>query len=95
MAGVIFWSVARILTMASDNAAWDVSDADNIASYLGSIFMPQGSDGASSRVSTRHGLWLDYDCNATSLFVAMKTLVGHTFFGAAGDLDIRVNVTRY
>jgi len=82
------------VTLASDNAAWDVSDSDN-ANFLGSIFVPQGSDGTSSRVATAHGLWLDYDCAATSLFVGMKTLTGHTFFGAGSDLELRVNVTRF
>jgi hypothetical protein len=31
---------------------------------------------------------LYYDCAATSLFVAMITRSGHTFFGAADDISL-------
>lgn len=83
------------VTLAADNAAFDVSDADMDVDFLGSLIVPQGSDGTSNRVATLPSTWLDYDCAATSLFMALKTLTGHTFFGAVGDIEIRVNVLRY
>jgi hypothetical protein len=82
------------VTLAADNAAFNVSDSDMVASFVGSIILPQGSDGADNRAATLSYVGLDFDCAATSLFVALKTLQGHTFFGAATDLNLRVSVER-
>jgi hypothetical protein len=91
--GVEAFFFDRSVTVASDNAAFSISDAD-MAFCQGSVILPAGSSAATSTISTLTGMNFDYECNATSLFVALKTLNGHTFFSAADDLHLKVTANR-
>ena len=77
----------RSVTLAADNAAFAISDAD--AAYcLGSIIIPGGSTMTNNRISTLSDINFLYKCNATSLFVAYKCLNGITFYTAVDDLHL-------
>ena len=77
----------RSVTLAADNAAFTVSDA-NAAFCLGSLVIPGGSTMTDNRISTLSDINMLYKCNATSLFVAYKTLNAHTFYTAIDDLHL-------
>ncbi len=71
------------VTLAADNAAWSVSDTDMEACVLRQQISM--TDEGNQRV----GFWSGYtpfDCNASDLFVAIRTDTAHTFFGAASDI---------
>ena len=81
------------MTLAADNAAWDVSDSDMTSHCNGSVLMPQGNDGASTRMATLTNIGFDFDCAATTLYLGLKTVLAtSTFFGAAGDISLVLNV---
>lgn len=73
------------VTLASDNAAFAISDAD-AQLHLGTVQLPTAQDIGNNRVATASGIGLSYELAATTLFVAMETRTAHTFFGAATDL---------
>lgn len=79
----------RSVTLASDNAAFAVSDAD-MAFCQGSIIIPAGSGATNASIAKLTGMAYDYKCNVTSLFVGLKTMNAHTFFTAADDLHLTV-----
>jgi hypothetical protein len=75
------------VTLAADNAAFDVSDADQ-DSLVGVIALGTPRVLGSNGVTTAYNLGMPYDCAATSLFIALETVSGHTFFGAVSDLRL-------
>jgi hypothetical protein len=75
------------VTLAADNAAFAISDAD-MAYCLGSVVMPIGSSAVNNYHATRHGVGLGFTTAAGDLFVAIKTLAAHTFFGANTDIVV-------
>lgn len=75
------------VTLAADNAAWAVSDADN-DNMIDQLFIPMVDNGAGRQGSIRPNLM--YDCAATSLFFALRAdSISAAFFGAATDIRIR------
>jgi hypothetical protein len=73
------------VTLAGDNAAWSVSDADtrNLI-WRGQIAM---TDEGNQRVGFANP-YCAFDCTAADLFIAVRTDTAHTFFANATDLPI-------
>lgn len=87
---VIFFRAS--VTLAADNAAFAISDADslNIAGYIQLAGM---IDIGNNRVASAYNLAIPYDCSGgTTLYAALITRVGHTFFtaGALPQLNVFV-----
>ncbi len=81
----------RSVTLASDNAAAGVSDADALFCQ-GVISLPSPSSVANNYILSQSAIGLGIKMNATSLYVSMVTRAGHTFFGAAGDLVLTLTI---
>lgn len=77
----------RSVTLSSDNGAADFSDSDML-NYLGVIEFPPPVSVSANAATQVEPLALPIKCNATSLFGALVTRTGHTFFGAVGDLVV-------
>jgi hypothetical protein len=76
------------ITLAADNAAYAISDADALA-IVGIIPLNGAYDIGNNRVCQAFGLSIPYDCSGgTSLYAGLITRVGHTFFGATTDLQL-------
>lgn len=76
------------VTFGTDNSAPSISDADQ-ANFIAAISLGFTDLGA-SRVASLDSCAIRYHCAATSLFVYAVTNAAHTFFGAVGDLPIRL-----
>ena len=83
----------RSVTLAADNAAADFSDAD-ILFCRGILQFPPPKTVTSNGIATIEASGLAFDCNATSLFVALVARAGHTFFGAVGDLVLTLLIAQ-
>lgn len=79
------------VTLAADNAAFAVSDAD-MDKAIGIISLPSATNLVNNRLTCAFDFKLPFDCVGTSLFLALITRSGHTFFGAATDLVITLFV---
>lgn len=89
---VIFFRAS--VTLASDNAAFAISDADALA-LVGVLPLSGAWDLTNNRVAQAHNLAIPYDCSGgTSLYAALVTRAGHTFFTATTDLQLVVTVER-
>lgn len=80
----------RSVTLATDNAAAAFSDADMMF-CLGVLNFPAPQTGTGNGIS-KTVVGLGVECNATSLFGALVTRAGHTFFGAVGDLVVSLHI---
>lgn len=75
------------ITPASDNAAFSVSSADMLK-CCGSIIVPTPVNTGNGYYISLNSVNFDYDTSGgTTLYMAVQTLIGHTFFGAADDID--------
>lgn len=83
----------RSVTLASDNAAADFSDGDMLYS-VGMIRFPAPQTVTSNGFSVVESSGLSFALNATSLYGALVTRSGHTFFGAAGDLVVSLVIAQ-
>lgn len=90
ISGVDLYLFDRSVTLASDNAAADFSDSD-MENCLGVVEFPYPKQHGSNYFATAPNIGLEVVSNATSIFGALVTRSGHTFFGAATDL--RVSLT--
>jgi hypothetical protein len=82
------------ITLAADNAAYAISDADALKIYP-VIQMATALDIGNNRVAQAYNLAIDYACvGGTSLFGGLITRTGHTFFGAATDVQVMLAVER-
>lgn len=80
------------VTLAADNSAFAVSDTD-MQDHCGYLQMPSAIDVGGNRISTLGNIGLGYDTGAgTTLYVALETRSGHTFFGAATDLNLTLTL---
>lgn len=77
----------RSVTVATDNAANSFSDAD-MAFCLGVLSFPVPVTSGANSLSTIEFSGLSFTTSATSLFGAMVTRSGHTFFSAVTDLTV-------
>lgn len=81
----------RSVTLASDNAAWSVSDADGLFK-LGQIPFPSATAETANRSAHVDSMGIVVIPNASSqFFVGLATRGAHTFFGASTDLVLRLS----
>lgn len=77
------------ITLATDNAADAISDADSLF-QLGVIQFPPGITKTNNRVSPVDSLAIPFVANSTTVLgLQLVTRSGHTFFGAVGDIQVR------
>lgn len=82
------------VTLAADNAAFAISDADALK-LAGLVQLVGAWDIGNNRIAQAFNLSVPYMLSGgTSLFAALITRAGHTFFGAVGDLQLVVFVER-
>lgn len=81
-------------TLAADNAAFSISDADAINNFVGVAQLPGAVDIGGNRVAQATNLSIRYDCAATSLFAALICRFGHGGFPTAALLTLLVTVER-
>ena len=81
---------------AADNAANSWADA-NAITQVASCQLPAPVTSALNGQAYLGNLWLPYKCasGSTSLYMSVITLTGHTFFGAVGDLVMRVYLAQW
>lgn len=84
----------RSVTLAADNAAFAISDADALF-IVGLAQLSGAFDIGNNRLAQQIPAGIPYNCNATSLYGAIITRSGHTFFGATTALQLIVNLERY
>lgn len=84
----------RAVTAAADNAANSFSDADMLF-LLDVIEFPAAKASALNGLSVVDSLAIPYVANASNtISVYLVTRSGHTFFGAATDLQIRFTYSK-
>lgn len=82
------------ITLAADNAAFAISDA-NALEVIGIVQLAGAFDIGNNRIAQAFNLAIPYDCSGgTTLYGALITRVGHTFFGAHTDLQLTAWVER-
>lgn len=82
------------ISLASDNAAYAISDAD-ANKLVGVISLVGSYDIGNNRIAQAWNLAVPYLCTGgTSLYCGLITRAGHTFFGATTDLQLTLWVER-
>lgn len=82
------------ITLAADNAAYAISDAD-ACNVVGLIQLAGSFDIGNNRISQMFNLAIPYDCSGgTSLYASLITRTAHTFFTNVGDLQLVLYVER-
>lgn len=82
------------VTLAADNAAFTVSDADML-NCIGVIEFPYPKNLPSAMVNAiAHIDSIGLPYASATIYGALVTRSGHTFFGAATDLQVRLNYTK-
>ena len=80
------------ITLAADNAAFAISDADAVK-LVGLVPLSGAYDIGNNRIAQAQNLRIPYQCSGgTSLYAGLITRSAHTFFGAATDLQLIVYV---
>lgn len=94
VASVTLYFFDSSVTFGSDNAGPSISDADSLKA-VGAPLTVYLNDVGSTRIGGVDSISIPYYCSGgTDLYVYAVTNVGHTFFGAATDLKLRVALTR-
>lgn len=76
------------ITLASDNAAYAISDSDAL-SVVAVVQLAGAFDIGNNRICQQFNLAIPYDCSGgTSLYGGLITRFAHTFFGATTDLRV-------
>lgn len=89
---VVFFRTS--VTLAADNAAFSISDADALH-VVGIAQLAGAWDIGLNRVAQALGIAIPYDCSTdTSLYAALICRGDHTIFGAVTDLQLQVFVER-
>lgn len=82
------------VTLAADNAAFAISDADSLK-IVASVQLAGAFDLTNNRLAQAYNLAVPYVCSGgTSLFAALLTRGGHTFFTAGALPQLIVYVER-
>lgn len=99
-AGLILGSVTaflydRSITLAADNAADSISDADSLFTQ-GYLEFPSPKGKALNQVASIDSLFRPVHANvgATGFFLQLVTNAGHTFFGAVTDIQVVLHITK-
>jgi hypothetical protein len=80
------------ITLAADNAAFAISDADAL-NVVGLVPLAGAYDIGGNRLAQAFNLNIPYDClGGTSLFAALITRVGHSFFSVGGVDSLALTV---
>jgi hypothetical protein len=83
------------VTLAADNAAFAISDADALK-IVAIVQLAGAFDITNNRIAQAYNLAVPYLCSGgTSLFGALITRGGHTFFTAGALPQVNVYVERY
>jgi hypothetical protein len=104
--GVILISAADIIgavdvvitrasvTLAADNAAYAISDADAL-NVVALVPLTGAFDIGNNRIAQAFNLAIPYDCSGgTTLYAGLITRFAHTFFAAVTDLQLILLVER-
>lgn len=76
------------ITLAADNAAYAISDADALK-IVGLVQLAGSFDIGNNRIAQAWNLAIPYQCSGgTSLYGGLITRLGHTFFAAVTDLQV-------
>lgn len=76
------------VTLASDNAAFAVSDTD-LQDWAGEVVVPSLRDIGANRVASLGNIGLQYDTGAaTTLYCAVETRTANAVYAAATDINI-------
>lgn len=86
------WLFRDTPTLASDNAAFAISDADSQKLIGDPITLGPVRTAVNNFLSGWYGS-VPYDCAATSLYVALQANAGHTFFGATTSLKLTLTTS--
>ena len=82
------------VTLASDNAAFSISDADALK-LVGIVQLAGAYDIGANRIAQAFNLAMPYVCSGgTSLYAGLICRVGHTFFAAVTNLQLTLYVER-
>lgn len=82
------------ITLAADNAAYAISDADALK-VVGIAQLAGAYDIGNNRVAQLYNCMIPYTCSGgTSLYGGLVTRLGHTFFAAVTDLQVTLTVER-
>lgn len=82
------------VTLASDNAAYAISDSDAL-NVVSVVQLAGAFDIGNNRIAQAQNLNIPYDCSGgTSLYAGLITRAAHTFFTAVTDLQLIVTVER-
>lgn len=86
------WIFRSSVTLAADNAAFALSDADAQLLVGDPISLGPVSQASNNSTAGWYGS-VPYDCAATSLFVALQCLTGHNQFAAATNLKLTLTTS--
>lgn len=89
---VYLWN--QTVTLASDNAANGVSDAQALFCQ-GIISLPASAVTANNKILSTSGVGVPFKCSGSAnLFASLVTRSGHTFFGATNDLVLTLTIAQ-
>lgn len=88
---VVFFD--RAVTLAADNAAFAISDADALF-FVGYVSLQGAYDIGNNRVAQAMNIALPYKCATTSLYAGLICRGTWTFFGAVTDIQLNIFVER-
>jgi hypothetical protein len=89
---VVFFQ--QSITLASDNAAWAISDADMLHLIM-NVPLNGAYDMTNNRIGVAYNLDIPYVCSGgTSLYASLLTRSNHGFFSATTNLQLIVFVER-
>jgi hypothetical protein len=88
---VVFFD--RSVTLAADNAAFSISDAD-LLFVQGYVQLAGAYDFANNRLCVAHNLSIPYTCNATSLYAACITRSANAAIASATAHKLQITVER-
>ncbi len=92
----VVYSRSTIPSLSLDNAAFNISTDAHANSIIGIVQLAGAFDIGSNRIAQATNLAIPYDCSGdTNLYAVLLCRVGHTFFGAQGDLQLTTYVERY
>lgn len=82
------------ITLASDNAAYAISDSD-ARNVIGIVQLAGSYDIGNNRICQAFNIAMPYICEGgTSLYGGLITRAGHTFFAAVTDIELTLWVER-
>lgn len=80
------------ITLAADNAAYAISDAD-FANVIALVQLSGSYDIGNNRIAQAHNIRIPFDCSGgTTLYAGLITRAGGAFYGATDDIVIVLHV---